>query len=131
MTLIGDFTAPGWTKTPIADLSDAEVRISQAADDVAHQVSAFESMVLRAANPLHPQPARRRIPMLKCRNPRNPLTRKSFQRILDTSATLPKHGGSKSLHLVDFYDLQDRSRVGTGWAALATQSHCSRNVSAT
>jgi hypothetical protein len=44
LTLAGEFTAPAWTKTPIADLLDAENRINQAASVVANQVEAFEAI---------------------------------------------------------------------------------------
>ncbi len=50
LSLAGEFTAPAWTKTVIADLSDAEARIAQAAGTVAARVAECEAVFKRAAN---------------------------------------------------------------------------------
>lgn len=49
LSLAGDFTAPAWTKTAIADLSEAESRITQAVDVVSGYASECEAMFARAA----------------------------------------------------------------------------------
>ena len=50
LSLAGEFTAPAWTKTVIADLPDAEARIAQAAGTVAARVAECEAVFKRAAN---------------------------------------------------------------------------------